>query len=141
MTYLESGQPGQLFQAPDVQQQAPPGPPKRTAVVVLTIVAVLMLGAAATFATLWFLERDDHKQTTEQLSNTQKELADEKKAHDDTKNQLSAAEKAKTDAESKVAALTPCEEAGKALAKLAIANASAEEATKAGTALVLACGK
>ena len=107
----------------------------------LTIVAVLTLGAAATFATLWFLERDDHKQTAEQLSNTEKELADEKKAHDDTESQLSAAEKAKTDAESKATTLTPCADAGKALARLAIANASTAEATKAGTDLVLACGK
>jgi hypothetical protein len=124
-------------------------------VVVLTIVAVLMLGAAATFGTLWLLERNDHKQTAEQLSVRDKELADEKKAHDGTKSQLSAAEKAKTDAESqlsaaekaktdaesKVTALTPCADAGKEFSRLAFANASAEEATRAGTALLLACGR
>jgi uncharacterized protein (DUF3084 family) len=133
MTYSEPGQPGQPFPAQGAQQPAPSRPPKRTAVVVLTIVAVLMLGAAATFGTLWFLERDDHKQTTEQL-------ADEKKAHEDTKSQLSTAEKAKTDAESEVTALTPCAEAGRELARLAVANVSEEEATQAGAELVLACG-
>lgn len=138
MTYPGSGQP---FPAPGSQQPAPPSPPKRTAVVVLAIIAVLMLGAAAAFGTLWFLERDDHEQTTEQLSTRDKELADEKKAHDDAKSQLSAAEKAKTDAESAVTVLTPCADAGKELARLALANASAEEATRAGAALVAACGR
>jgi hypothetical protein len=141
MTYPEPGQPGQPFPAQGIQQPPPSRPPKRTGVVVLTIVAVLMLGAAATFGTLWFLERDDHKQTTEQLSSRDKELADEKKAHEDTKSQMSDAEKAKADAESEVAALTPCAEAGRELARLAVANASEEEATQAGTALVLACGR
>lgn len=145
MTYPEPGQP---FSAPGIQQPAPSSPPKRVAVVVLTIVAVLMLGAAATFGTLWYLERDDHKQTSEQLSTRNRELTDERKAHDgtkslleDTKNQMNAAEKAKTDAESKVTALTPCANAGKELARLAIANASEAEATKAGAALIAACGK
>jgi len=144
MTYPapgQPGQPGQPYPGPGSQQPAPSSPPKRTGVVVLAIVAVLMLGAAATFGALWYMERDDHKQTTEQLASKEKELADEKQAHEDTKDQLSAAEKAKTDAESKVTALTPCADAGKELARLAIANASAEEATQAGAALVLACGK
>jgi uncharacterized protein HemX len=138
---MTNPEPGQPLPAPGVQQPAPSRPPKRTAVVVLTIVAVLMLGAAATFGTLWLLERNDHKQTAEQLSVRDKELADEKKAHDGTKSQLSAAEKAKTDAESKVTALTPCADAGKELSRLAFANASAEEATRAGRALFLACGR
>ena len=141
MTYPGPGQPGQPLQTPGGQQPAPSSRPKRTAVVGLTILAVLMLGAAATFGALWFLERDNHKQTTEQLSVRDKELADEKKAHDGTKSQLSAAEKAKTDAESKVTALTPCADAGKEISRLALANASEEEATRAGAALVAACTK
>jgi uncharacterized protein HemX len=144
MTYPEPGQPGQPgqpFPAPGVQQPAPSSPPKRTAVVVLTIVAVLMLGAAATFGTLWYLEREDHKQTTEQLAAKDKELADEKKAHEDTKSQLSAAEKAKTDAESAVTALTPCADAGKEVSRLALADASEEEGTQAITSLIIVCGR
>jgi septal ring factor EnvC (AmiA/AmiB activator) len=108
---------------------------------VWAVVAVLFLGAAATFGTLWYLERDNHQQTSEQLSTKEKELADEQKAHDETTSQLSAAEKAKTDAEAKVTALTSCADAGKKIARLALANASEEEATQAGAALVLACGK
>jgi uncharacterized protein (DUF3084 family) len=141
MTNPEPDQPGQPRPAPGIQQPAPSSPPKRTAVVVLTIVSVLMLGAAATFGTLWLLERDNHKQTAEQLATRDKELADEKKAHDETKSQLTAAEKAKTDAESQVTALTPCADAGKEIARLALANASEEEATQAGVALVAACVK
>jgi uncharacterized protein HemX len=130
------------------QQPAPPppSPPKRTAVVVLTIAAVLMLGAAATLGTLWFIEQGDHKKTTEQLSTRDEqlatrdtELADEKKAHDGTKSKLGDAEKAKTDAEGKVTELTSCAAAGKELARLAIANASDAEGEKAFDTLVLEC--
>lgn len=141
MTYPAFGQPGQPFQGPGIQQPAPPSPPTRTVVVVLAIAAVLLLGAAATFGALWYLERDDHKQTTEQLSAKEKELADEKQAHDDTKSELSGAEEAQTDAESKVTALTPCADAGKELARLAFANASDEEGVQAVAKVVIACGK
>jgi|GEM_PF-3656510 len=140
MTYPEPGQPGQPVPAPEVQQP-PPARPRRTAVVALTIVALLMFGAAATFGALWYVERDDHNQTTEQLTTRDQELADEKKAHDATNDKLTGAEKAKADAESEVAELTPCADAGKELARLALANVSAEEATQAGAALVVACGR
>jgi hypothetical protein len=106
---------------------------------VLIIVVVLMFGAAATFGTLWFLERDGHKQTTEQLSSKDKELADGRQAHDTTKIQLSVAERSKTDAESKVTELTPCADAGKELARLVIADASEQEGTRALAALVIVC--
>jgi hypothetical protein len=145
MTSSDPGQPSQPlpytggFAPADVPQPPPAGPPKRTAVVVLTIVAVLMLGAAATFGTLWVLERGDHNETTQQLSTKDKQLADEKKAHDGTKTALSDSEKAKADAEVKATALTPCAEAGKQFAKLALANASEAEGTKAATAMILAC--
>jgi uncharacterized protein (DUF3084 family) len=131
------------FMPAGMQQPTPPPPsrPKRTGVVVLTVVAVLLLGAAATFGALWLSEKGDHKQTTDQLANRDKELADEKKAHDGTKGKLTDAEKAKTDAEAKVTALTPCADAGKELARLALAAANAADATKAGGVLIVACGK
>ncbi|HET8641352.1 MAG TPA: hypothetical protein VFM37_05415 [Pseudonocardiaceae bacterium] len=101
---------------------------------VFAILAVLALGAAATFGALWYLEQEDHTQTSDQL-------ADEKQAHEDTKNQLSEAEEAKTAAEEEVTALTACADAGKEIARLALANASEEEATRAGAQLVIACGR
>lgn len=156
MTSSESGLPGQPFSDAGgsvdagAQQPAPPPPSssKRTAAVVLTILAVLLLGATVTLGALWLVERGDHSKTTEQLtvkdgqlSTRDKELADEKKAHDGTKSKLSEVEKAKTDAEGKVTALTPCAAAGKEFVRLALANASDAEGEKAVEALVLACGK
>jgi len=140
MTYPESGHPGQPDHAgqpgpsPAFEQPPPPSRPKRTAVVVLAIIAVLALGAAATFGALWYLEREDHAQASEQLT-------DEKKAHEDTKSQLGEAEEAKKAAESEAAALAPCADAGKEIARLALADASEEEATRAGAQLVIACGR
>lgn len=153
MTSPEPWQPGQPF--PDAggsvgadAQQSAPSPPKRTAAVVLTIVAVLMLGAAATLGALWLVEQGDHKTTTAQLSTRDgqlatrdKELADEKKVHDGTKSKLGEAEKARTDAEGKVTALTPCAAAGKEFTKLVLANASDAEGEKAFDALILACSR
>lgn len=124
--------------------QAPPvvpERPRRTAVVVLSIVAVLLLGGAGAFAALWIVERGDHDKATEQLSTRDKELSDEKKAHEGTKTKLGETDKAKTDAEAKVTALTPCAEAGKKLTQLALSGASEEEGVKAGEAIVLACGR
>jgi hypothetical protein len=109
-------------------------------VVALTILVVLMLGAAGTFGTLWLLERGDHNETTQQLSTKDKQLADEKAAHEGTKTKLTDSEKAKADAEAKATAMTPCAEAGKQFATLALSNASEAEATKAATAMILACG-
>ena len=143
MTFPEHDQPhsaqGGFPPAGMQQQPPPPSRPKRTGLVVLTIVAVLLLGAAAGFGALWLAEKGDHKQASDQLAVKEKELADEKKAHDGTKSKLTDAEKAKADADAKVTALTPCAEAGKELARLALAAANEADATKAGGVLILAC--
>jgi uncharacterized protein HemX len=140
--YQGPGYQGPEYQGPPQPPNQPAAPrPKRTAVVVLTIVVVLLLAGAGTFAALWITERSNHDKTTEQLSTRDKDLANEKKSHDDTKSKLSDAEKAKTDADAKVKALTPCAEAGKALTKLALnPNSTEQQGIEAGQAVVLACG-
>ncbi len=142
MTSQEPVQPDPYFAGEGSPPPPPPAAPRprRTAVVVLGIVAVLMFGGAATFATLWVVERGDHDKTTGQLSTRDKELADEKKAQDGTKTKLADTEKAKTDAEAKVTALTPCADAGKKLTELALNAATTEQqGSDAAQAIIFAC--
>lgn len=65
---------------PSVPPAGPTGPKRRNnTVVVLAVIAVLMLAGAATFGALYFVEKGDHKTTSDQLAGARTDLSNAQK--------------------------------------------------------------
>ncbi|NGY65502.1 hypothetical protein G7043_42075 [Lentzea sp. NEAU-D13] len=112
--------------------------PKRTGLVVLAIFTVLQFGTAATFGTLFFLEKARSADLSKQIETKDREAADlTKKAKDSEDDALRAsdaqkkAEAAQKKAEAEAATSQQCRDAARALRSAAITNDEAKGQTAA----------
>src|SRR5690242_16449044 len=88
--------PTQTYGAPP---PLPPKPRRGNTMVALVVALVVLVGLAGTFTTLWLIESGNHRQTSSDLQNKEKELADSNSARKATQDKLDESNRKLTDAQ------------------------------------------